>query len=173
MSGRIPLAYSLLEQRTWRHLTRPPPAWRQVRWDRRSSAAGQAADGGGAAVRRLWEYCRPGHEFHAKGIWLSFPPPEGASHATASIASGSFLSGQLQQQPQQQELPPPAVPAVPVTALGSSNFGFRSLHRDLEVQFLLITRSKPLQQVCGWVGGGSGSAWRAGLQGWQLLVEEE
>jgi CDP-diacylglycerol--glycerol-3-phosphate 3-phosphatidyltransferase len=33
--------------------------------------------------------------------------------------------------------------------VGSSNFGFRSLHRDLELQFVLVTTNGRLQQALG------------------------
>ena len=52
VSGLIPHAYSLLEQRTWRRLNR---AW--------------ARDSDSSASRVLLEYERSGWEFHSKGMW--------------------------------------------------------------------------------------------------------
>ena len=177
LSGHIPLAYSLLEHRTWQRLNRRRSSWlpqaaregrgggtralralaaRQQLWWARggavslgdaaaaaavagaaaaagdkpalvaaqaSSAAAEAAGGSAAlaAARRLYEYRRPGWEFHAKGLWVSQQHQRGVSQ---------------QQQPGQHgggaHVPSWAAPAV--TLIGSSNFGFRSLHRDLEVR---------------------------------------
>ena len=58
VSGWIPRVYSMLEQATWRRLTRL--------WARGSASAGCAC-----APKRLLEYARPGWEFHAKGIWCA------------------------------------------------------------------------------------------------------
>lgn len=175
----IPLAYSLLEQRTWRRLTRQQRrlAWRQA-WeqprDRDSSgsawgplAAGEGAPlseaaasetavaaaaeaaagwpaGAGAAGpllpgsgRRLYEFCRPGWEYHAKGIWISLPAAAAPAPPPASTA-GSGTPGRW------------AAPVV--TSVGSSNYGWRSLRRDLELNFLLVTRNRQLQQVRLFVG---------------------
>lgn len=196
-AGLIPLAYSLLEQRTWRRLTRQQrrlawrTAWEQPR-DRDSSgsawgplgAGGAAAPGepaGGEAAgaeaagwpagmgaagalglgsgRRLFEFCRPGWEYHAKGIWISLPAAAqvgggGRNSAGGSSAGGSGVSASP------ASAPPPgsdastisgsgsnrwAAPAV--TSVGSSNYGWRSLRRDLELNFLLVTRNPQLQQV--------------------------
>ncbi|KAL4443904.1 hypothetical protein ABPG75_011641 [Micractinium tetrahymenae] len=220
LSGYVPLAYSLLEHRTWRRLNRrrgggiAATAWLQSRgqsqalghrWRGRQAAllpwwvrsAGGIGDGGevgtllqapagaeaaaaaaagaaagaeqaaaagagaaaaaGAAAegppRRVLEYCRPGWEFHAKGLWVS--PPLSARQQQAQQAEQSRQSQQAQQPGQEQQQAeqagqqrgswaPPAV-----TAVGSSNFGFRSLHRDLELQFVLVTRNAALQLALG------------------------
>lgn len=93
LSGSIPLAYSLLERRTWRRLTT------------RTFELGFFKSRG-FKERQLLEYARPGWEYHAKGMYWS---PDGGAAAPA------------------------------VTLIGSSNFGHRSLRRDLECQFLLAT----------------------------------
>lgn len=36
--------------------------------------------------------------------------------------------------------------ACPVTLIGSPNFGYRSVHRDLEAQIAIVTESRALQQ---------------------------
>ena len=193
LAGMIPLAYSLLEQRTWRRLTRQQRrlAWRQA-WeqprelDSSGSAWGPLAAGGGAPLseaaaseaavaaaaeatagwpagapgpllpgsgRRLYEFCRPGWEYHAKGIWISLPAAAGGG--SGSDSPGAALA------------PPPASTAgsgapgrwaAPVvTSVGSSNYGWRSLRRDLELNFLLVTRNRQLQQVrLFWLWGVAG-----------------
>lgn len=93
ISGAIPLAYSLLEYRTWRKLT-----------------ADQAT-----FSRQLLEYSRKGWEYHAKGIYWS--PGQAGGHGPA------------------------------VTSIGSSNFGYRSLYRDLECQFILATKDQRLRDA--------------------------
>ncbi|PRW60278.1 CDP-diacylglycerol--glycerol-3-phosphate 3- mitochondrial [Chlorella sorokiniana] len=196
VSGMIPLAYSLLEQRTWRRLTRQQRrlAWRQA-WeqprdrDSSGSAWGPLAAGAGPAPveaaspeavsswppgagtaeapagwppgagttgallpgsgRRLFEFCRPGWEYHAKGIWVSLPAAEAGSSGGSGSTSSSGAA----------PMPPPAgstssgdsgrwaAPAV--TSVGSSNYGWRSLRRDLELNFLVVTRNPQLQQALG------------------------
>ncbi len=179
------MAYSLLEQRTWRRLTRQQRrlAWRQA-WeqprDRDSSGsawgplaagtgAGEESTPSGAAAakaaageqllgskRRLFEYCRPGWEYHAKGIWISLPAAE-AGDSSSGSGSGSFFSNSGNSSIGAAAAPAPAgsagggestrwaAPAV--TSVGSSNYGWRSLRRDLELNFLLVTRNPQLQQV--------------------------
>lgn len=63
-----------------------------------------------------------------------------------------------------------------LTLIGSPNFGYRSVHRDLEAQIAIVTESRALQQQlhqvgwgCGAVGAQSG-AWGlppAGARGWE------
>ncbi|KAG8225288.1 hypothetical protein J437_LFUL001902 [Ladona fulva] len=61
----------------------------------------------------LWEYCRNGWTFHAKGLWYT---PSNSK----------------------------ALPSL--TLIGSPNFGYRSVERDLETQIALVTHNKGLQQ---------------------------
>eukprot|EP00890_Picochlorum_soloecismus_P005576 jgi/Picsp_1/6019/NSC_03373-R1_phosphatidylglycerophosphate synthase 1 len=87
LSGQIPLAYAMLEQRFWSRISK------------------------NGEQRTLREYSREGHEFHAKGLyWM----------------------------PQKTDEPM-------LASLGSSNFGIRSLRRDLECQSILITKNKALR----------------------------
>jgi len=65
---------------------------------------------------RIHEYIRPGWTYHAKGLWASYRDPE------------------------TDELLPN------VTILGSTNFGRRSMKRDIEAQVLMITDNKKLQK---------------------------
>jgi hypothetical protein len=166
-SGYIPLAYSLLEQRTWRRLTRQQrrrgggngdggggagQAGLADAMDPHSKAAAAAASQRQVLLgrRRLEEYCRPGWEFHAKGLWVTLPNAQCGSMRHAAGA-GSLAAAPAPA----AAIAAPAARAGPVvTAVGSSNFGFRSLRRDLEVQFLVITKNRGLQQVS--IGGMAG-----------------
>ncbi|OUM59597.1 hypothetical protein PIROE2DRAFT_46915, partial [Piromyces sp. E2] len=65
---------------------------------------------------RIHEYVRPGWTYHAKGLWASYKDPE----------TGELLPN--------------------VTILGSTNFGRRSMNRDVEAQVLMITDNKKLQK---------------------------
>jgi CDP-diacylglycerol---glycerol-3-phosphate 3-phosphatidyltransferase len=106
LSGHIPLAYSVLEHRTWRRLTRSNSFANQA-----LSASSEVRLG---KNRRMLEYEGKGNrEFHAKGIWWT---PKGAD-------------------------------APVITSIGSSNFGRRSLQRDLELQFVVATRHKGLKSA--------------------------
>jgi hypothetical protein len=81
-----------------------------------------------------------------------------AAPATAAGATGTTAAGGLGREaaaaPAAASAAPAATAGPVVTAVGSSNFGFRSLRRDLEVQFLVITKNRGLQQVS--VGGRAG-----------------
>jgi CDP-diacylglycerol--glycerol-3-phosphate 3-phosphatidyltransferase len=65
---------------------------------------------------RIHEFVRPGWTYHAKGLWASYKDPE----------TGELLPN--------------------VTVLGSTNFGRRSMNRDVEAQVLMITDNKKLQK---------------------------
>lgn len=43
-----------------------------------------------------------------------------------------------------------------LTLIGSPNFGYRSVHRDLEAQIAIVTENQALQQQLHQVGGESG-----------------
>lgn len=65
---------------------------------------------------KVHEYIRPGWTYHAKGLWASYKNEK----------TGELLPN--------------------VTILGSTNFGRRSMKRDVEAQVLLITDNKKLQK---------------------------
>uniref|UniRef100_A0A6A7FQ07 CDP-diacylglycerol--glycerol-3-phosphate 3-phosphatidyltransferase n=1 Tax=Hirondellea gigas TaxID=1518452 RepID=A0A6A7FQ07_9CRUS len=78
----------------------------------------------------LWEYQRKNWTFHAKGLWYHVSKQD-----------------QLDEPQMQQETkpcPPPRLPCL--TLIGSPNFGFRSVKRDLESQLVLVTTSEMLQK---------------------------
>ncbi|KAI9190119.1 CDP-diacylglycerol--glycerol-3-phosphate 3-phosphatidyltransferase [Blastocladiella emersonii ATCC 22665] len=70
--------------------------------------------------------------FHAKGLWIRRVPGHpvlvGGKHESAAATTAA------------------AEPPVPVvTVIGSSNFGHRSAHRDLEAQAIVVTTNPRLQ----------------------------
>jgi len=87
ISGQIPIAYAMLEQRFWSRISK------------------------NGVHRTLREYYREGYEFHAKGLYWT---------------------------PRKTNEPM-------LASLGSSNFGIRSLRRDLECQSILITKNESLR----------------------------
>ncbi|XP_071444099.1 CDP-diacylglycerol--glycerol-3-phosphate 3-phosphatidyltransferase, mitochondrial [Hetaerina americana] len=92
IAGSIPTAYTLLA-RTF--------------FDKVLAACGKSGRIG------LWEYCRDGWTFHAKGLW--------------------FTPGNTSLLPS-------------LTLVGSPNFGYRSVERDLETQIAVITHNSGLQK---------------------------
>ena len=83
-AGYIPRAYSILEERLYQRLK-----------------------------CRIWEYNRPGWQFHGKGLWY-IPPKQ----------------------------------STPVlTSIGSPNFGYRSIRRDMECQLYLFTGNVNLRNT--------------------------
>lgn len=83
-AGYIPRAYSILEERLYQRLK-----------------------------CRIWEYNRPGWQFHGKGLWYT----------------------------------PPNEKDPVLTSIGSPNFGFRSIRRDMECQFYLFTGNVELRNA--------------------------
>lgn len=49
-----------------------------------------------------------------------------------------------------------------LTLIGSPNFGYRSVHRDLEAQIAIVTESRALQQQLHQVGSNGGGSWVCG-----------
>jgi phosphatidylserine/phosphatidylglycerophosphate/cardiolipin synthase-like enzyme len=91
-----------------------------------SSPGSPTASGGGLAIH---EYVRPGWTFHGKGIWWL---------RTASVKENEPLFGRGSPRPQ-------ALPQLVMSSvIGSSNFGRRSLDRDLELSVLLETTDPTL-----------------------------
>lgn len=69
---------------------------------------------------RMYEWSRPDWTFHAKGAWIAFP-----ENSTADI---------------NDRIQPCA------TLIGSSNFGWRSAKRDMELQFAVVTEDANLRR---------------------------
>jgi CDP-diacylglycerol--glycerol-3-phosphate 3-phosphatidyltransferase len=80
----------------------------------------ERAGGDDQSRLEIYEYSREGWTFHAKGLWLS-------------------TSTQVE-----EELQRPSV-----TTIGSPNFGYRSLDKDLECQLWLLTSHKSLRDQLG------------------------
>ncbi|RKP03751.1 hypothetical protein CXG81DRAFT_3071, partial [Caulochytrium protostelioides] len=94
--------------------------------------------------QHIHEWRREGWTYHAKGLWLhdtwSSPPPPPSAPAsaatTATTTTGAFMS-----------TPSLKRPLPFLTVIGSSNYGARSLERDLEAQVVVWTRDPQLQQA--------------------------
>eukprot|EP00911_Craspedida_sp_UC1_P001580 UC1_evm5s1194 len=85
-----------------------------------------------AARIKLAEYERKDWTFHAKGLWVTEEEPheEKTIAATAAAATNSCAA---------------ALPSL--TAIGSSNFNYRSQERDLEAQAIICTRDPQLRKA--------------------------
>jgi CDP-diacylglycerol--glycerol-3-phosphate 3-phosphatidyltransferase len=68
---------------------------------------------------KLFEYQRVGWTYHAKGLWYT-------SSASMSLTSLPFL-----------------------TMVGSPNYGYRSVFKDLETQITILSNNRQLQQQLG------------------------
>ncbi|KAI9221904.1 hypothetical protein BC828DRAFT_379783 [Blastocladiella britannica] len=79
----------------------------------------------------LSEYERPDWTFHAKGLWV---------HATFSSSS------KTESATDSNALSPPELLLPAVSVVGSSNFGHRSTHRDLEAQAYVLTTNPALRR---------------------------
>lgn len=95
---------------------------------------------------QLWEYRRSGWTFHAKGLWYTEP------NSTSPDGRGEVGDGDV-------------LPAPCLSLVGSPNFGWRSVYRDLESQLVVVTGNPELQQRLG--------AERAGLFGSASLVRRK
>ncbi|TGZ68922.1 hypothetical protein CRM22_004007 [Opisthorchis felineus] len=67
----------------------------------------------------FWEYYRPNWTFHAKGLWVEEKPLISSSAPSSSLSL--------------------------LTLIGSSNFSYRSLNRDLESQLVVWTKNAELR----------------------------
>eukprot|EP01104_Vermistella_antarctica_P014136 TRINITY_DN4403_c0_g4_i1.p1 TRINITY_DN4403_c0_g4~~TRINITY_DN4403_c0_g4_i1.p1 ORF type:complete len:672 (-),score=126.31 TRINITY_DN4403_c0_g4_i1:196-2211(-) len=76
----------------------------------------------------LHEYFREGWTFHSKGMWFSMTPKtaDAAAEAEAEAPTGHDSNPCL-------------------TVIGSSNFGVRSMERDIEAQAVILTDNAALQ----------------------------
>jgi CDP-diacylglycerol--glycerol-3-phosphate 3-phosphatidyltransferase len=90
---------------------------------------------------KLYNYRRAGWSYHGKGVWIT-PLDEGD---TTSITLHLPYSSQIGCSGSTDGLPI-------LTTIGSSNYGYRSLYRDMEFQLIIYTQSKDIQrlmlQVC-------------------------
>lgn len=115
ISGMLPAAYTLLSRRFLRNV----------------------ADGGRESSIQLKEWRRGtvgepgGWTYHAKGLWVTLPPP---------LSSPSSSS----QAHEAKEAEPPTGPCI--TLIGSSNYTKRSYSLDLEIGALVVTGDEELQR---------------------------
>lgn len=118
VAGAIPLAYCQLEKAFYKAVE---SAGRLMQDPEGSPSASGIA---------IHEYSRPGWTFHAKGLWLH-------RYAAAQPIAGE---GKKIEDDEAQWGDPVGV----TTIVGSSNYGQRGLHRDLELQVEMSTRDKGL-----------------------------
>ena len=119
ISGMLPAAYTLLSRRFLRNVTK---AGRESSIQFKEWRRGTVGEPGG------WTY-------HAKGLWVTLPPPP-ASLPPSPSPSSSDLESEF-----------PESPAGPsITLIGSSNYTKRSYSLDLEIGALVVTGDKELQR---------------------------
>lgn len=116
-------------------------------------AAGKAGRGGGSRGGwRDWGFC-----FSPRRSGVRSGPRRRGAHPSACLLFPAglwlYLAGS-------------SLPCL--TLIGSPNFGYRSVHRDLEAQIAIVTESQALQQQLHQVGGrgapqGSGAGGCSGL----------
>jgi CDP-diacylglycerol--glycerol-3-phosphate 3-phosphatidyltransferase len=106
------------------------------------------------------EYVREGWTFHAKGLWIEMnqdgQPPDQSSSATsssssstasdASIASSSSRVSSSTSPSSSEQTRTIGRPTASFTLVGSSNFGVRSMKRDLETQLAIFTTNEDLSR---------------------------
>lgn len=111
----------------------------------------------------VYEYIRDKWTFHAKGLWIEFPADQvlaedpansRPSASPASVASPSIQassSSQHSSSSSSSNASPSSRPSstateaqASFTLVGSSNFGVRSLERDLESQLAIFTTNRGL-----------------------------
>lgn len=104
----------------------------------------------------VYEYTRDSWTFHAKGLWIEMPSttepratqPALAESGTSSSTSGSAPSAPtLTPQPSPRAAQSSHAPSAYFTLVGSSNFGTRSMARDLESQLAIFSTNQSLGQV--------------------------
>ncbi|CUG92486.1 phosphatidylglycerophosphate synthase-like, putative [Bodo saltans] len=89
------------------------------------------------------EFTAPGMTFHAKGMWI-LSQPSTMPHP-ASTTTDKASAAQLPRQHESDD--DRAVVGVPViAAYGSTNYGNRSIHKDVEVESFLYTWGPSLQE---------------------------
>ena len=95
------------------------------------------------AGNRVWihEYAKPGATFHSKGLWISprssaSETPSSASPSKAHTAAASMGRGSDGSRK-------PKAPFA--TAIGSTNYGYRSVDKDVEAEVFLITSNAELR----------------------------
>ena len=114
ISGMLPAAYTLLSRRFLRNVA---SAGRESSIQLKEWRRGTVGEPGG------WTY-------HAKGLWVTLPPP------SSSLSS-----------PQDLDMETPETPAGPsITLIGSSNYTKRSYSLDLEIGALVVTGDTDLQR---------------------------
>jgi CDP-diacylglycerol--glycerol-3-phosphate 3-phosphatidyltransferase len=97
---------------------------------------------------RLFEFVRPGWSFHAKGVWLSGRRYHSGGDQRSKSGLTETSTEELEQPNQSSSALLSACSPILLphtTFIGSTNYGYRSIHRDLEVQFMIQTDDELLR----------------------------
>ncbi|KAL7703004.1 Phosphatidylglycerophosphate synthase-like protein [Lotmaria passim] len=129
MAGRIPLFYLQLE-RSFYYLMKVYHCLRRV---------------------HIREFSVEGLTFHAKGLWFAgHQPSHPASPALAKAAAGAAAAeGHPPPQASVDDMAaaccPETISAPYLVAYGSTNYGYRSVHKDVEAEAFLLTTNDALR----------------------------
>jgi CDP-diacylglycerol--glycerol-3-phosphate 3-phosphatidyltransferase len=104
-----------------------------------SSSSSSSSSGGSSPVDVL-KYHREGWTFHSKGIWaeLTAAYKDSGGDDDDDVAADGGATTQIQGQGRRQAV-------ASLTYVGSSNMGERSVRRDMELGFVVVTRNPALQ----------------------------
>eukprot|EP00041_Stephanoeca_diplocostata_P033076 m.1082685 g.1082685 ORF g.1082685 m.1082685 type:complete len:535 (-) comp24267_c0_seq14:2184-3788(-) len=96
----------------------------------------------------LFEYTRRQWTFHVKGLWAYPPPPVATTDVGATDgALGGEASTVMQEMRRKLGGGGPLEAQLPwMTLIGSPNFGYRSVHRDIECQVAIVTTNQHLRE---------------------------
>jgi CDP-diacylglycerol--glycerol-3-phosphate 3-phosphatidyltransferase len=116
-------------------------------------------DGGCSDRVTIFEFSQPGVTFHAKGLWMQPRVSTNSGSRTPREALASSSEDESDSAPSiaspcppllvavQSETPIPDTPIL--AAYGSSNYGHRSVHRDVEAQAFVLTADPALRAAFG------------------------
>lgn len=106
-----------------------------VKHKRKSEGDVESKEGDKVIGIDLWRYSRPGWTFHSKGFWasLSLFPSSSSSYTDANNTT------------EDKDIEDPT--SVELSYIGSSNLGSRSMYRDMELGFILVTRDPCLRSM--------------------------
>jgi CDP-diacylglycerol---glycerol-3-phosphate 3-phosphatidyltransferase len=134
MAGRIPLFYLQLE-RSFYYLMKTYRCLRRV---------------------HIREFSVEGLTFHAKGLWFaghqpSHSPSPASTKTAATTAAVANDDGPHQQKNGEDDVAaaccPESISAPYLVAYGSTNYGYRSVHKDVEAEAFLLTTNNTLRET--------------------------
>ncbi|CAJ1986255.1 phosphatidylglycerolphosphate synthase mitochondrial [Leishmania donovani] len=133
MAGRIPLFYLQLE-RSFYYLMKAYNCLRRV---------------------HIREFSVKGLTFHAKGLWFMGRRCCSGAAAAAASPPGKDGEGDARQRHDDRgadaaaadPCPPESISAPYLVAYGSTNYGYRSVHKDVEAEAFLLTTNDALRET--------------------------